>query len=172
MKLIAVLWLTLLLPALAVAQEVEREAIPEGLRDDPALEEQQAEEDAQVRGLLTVDGTEVDLDSLRWESRLVVILAESPNHPDFRRQLAFLEERAEEMIERDVIVVVDTDPNSNSEVRRMLRPRGFMLAIIGKDGEVKQRKPSPWSAREIAHAIDKFPLRREEMLDSRPSGRD
>ena len=37
MKLIAILWLTLLVPAFAAAQEIERESIPEGLRDDPAL---------------------------------------------------------------------------------------------------------------------------------------
>jgi hypothetical protein len=33
------------------------------------------------------------------------------------------------------------------------------------------RKPQPWSVREITRAIDRFPLRRQEMLERRPSGR-
>lgn len=35
--------------------------------------------------------------------------------------------------------------------------------IIDKDGQVKARKPLPWDAREITRAIDKFPLRRQEI---------
>jgi hypothetical protein len=46
-----------------------------------------------------------------------------------------------------------------------------MLAIIDKDGEVKVRRPSPRDGREIVQAIDKFPLRREEILEQMPSGR-
>ncbi|HBU14399.1 MAG TPA: methylmalonyl-CoA epimerase, partial [Gemmobacter sp.] len=30
------------------------------------------------------------------------------------------------------------------------------------------RKPLPWDLREITRAIDKFPLRRQEMLDQHP----
>lgn len=40
-----------------------------------------------------------------------------------------------------------------------------MLAIIDKDGGVKQRKPLPWSVREISRAIDKMPTRQQEIQD-------
>jgi hypothetical protein len=43
--------------------------------------------------------------------------------------------------------------------------------LIDKDGEAKLRKPLPWDVREITHAIDKFPLRRQEMRERLPSGR-
>jgi hypothetical protein len=42
---------------------------------------------------------------------------------------------------------------------------------MDKDGEVKRRNPAPWGVREITHAIDRFPLRRQEMLERRPAGR-
>lgn len=64
---------------------------------------------------------------------------------------------------RDVVVIVDTDPDAKSELRTKLRPRGFMMVIVGKDGGVKLRKPSPWTVREITRQIDKMPLRQEEI---------
>ena len=35
--------------------------------------------------------------------------------------------------------------------------------LIGKDGQVKLRKPSPWNIREIARVIDKMPIRQQEI---------
>ena len=52
-----------------------------------------------------------------------------------------------------------------SELRKELRPRGFGLVLLGKDGQVKLRKPSPWDVREITHAIDKWPIRLKEIRD-------
>jgi hypothetical protein len=66
---------------------------------------------------------------------------------------------------RDVVIITDTDPAARSAVRTQLRPRGFMLAVIDKDGQVKQRKPLPWSVREISRAIDKMPTRQQEIQD-------
>ena len=34
---------------------------------------------------------------------------------------------------------------------------------LDKDGQVKQRRPLPWDVREISRAIDKLPLRRQEI---------
>ena len=69
--------------------------------------------------------------------------------------------------ERDVVVLTDTDPNAKSELRLKLRPRGFMLAIIGKDGGVKLRKPFPWDVREITRSIDKMPMRKRELREKK-----
>ena len=68
---------------------------------------------------------------------------------------------------RDVVVFVDTDPKARSALRKKLRPRGFMLAIIGKDGQIKLRKPLPWDVRELTRSIDKMPLRRQEIDEAR-----
>ena len=64
---------------------------------------------------------------------------------------------------RDVVVVADSDPADATVWRQRLKPNGFSLLVIDKDGQVKQRKPSPWDVREIVRAIDKFPLRRQEI---------
>ena len=50
-----------------------------------------------------------------------------------------------------------------SALRERLRPRDFMLVVMGKDGEIELRKPNPWPGREISRSIDKMPLRQQEI---------
>jgi protein-L-isoaspartate O-methyltransferase len=70
-----------------------------------------------------------------------------------------------ELAEQDAIILTDTNPSLKSALREQLRPRGFMLVLIGKDGGVKLRKPFPWNVREISRVIDKMPMRRQEIND-------
>jgi len=42
-----------------------------------------------------------------------------------------------------------------------------MLVLMDKDGQIAQRKPFPWTVREISRAIDKMPLRQEELRTRR-----
>ncbi|KAA9009918.1 DUF4174 domain-containing protein [Histidinibacterium aquaticum] len=113
------------------------------------------------------DAAEISLDDFMWEARPIVVFADSPNDPNFRRQMQLIENRPEDLAERDVLVVTDTDPSAESDIRQRLRPRGFMLALIGKDGQVKLRKPLPWDVRELSRSIDKMPLRQQEIDDRR-----
>lgn len=113
------------------------------------------------------DAVEVDLDDFRWRARPVVVFADSPFDPNFQRQMDLLTARVEDLVERDVVLIADTDPEGRSEIRLRLRPRGFMLALVGKDGEVKLRKPLPWDVRELTRSIDKAPLRQQEVEDRR-----
>ena len=69
--------------------------------------------------------------------------------------------------ERDIVVLVDTNPSIPSLLRKKLRPHGFAFILIGKDGQVKLRKPSPWNIREIARVIDKMPIRQQEITRKR-----
>ena len=110
-----------------------------------------------------LDGTEVDLEAFQWIARPVVVFADTPADPRFREQIELLQARTEALVDRDVVVIVDTDPAARSALRRALRPRGFMLALLGKDGGVKLRKPLPWDVREISRSIDKMPLRKQEV---------
>ena len=116
---------------------------------------------------VVLSAVDVDLDDFLWVARPIVVFADTPADPAFQQQVKFLAARMDALAERDVVVLTDTDPDALSEVRRKLRPRGFMLAILGKDGGVKLRKPFPWDVREITHAIDKFPLRKQELRDAR-----
>ncbi|MEL7279747.1 MAG: DUF4174 domain-containing protein [Pseudomonadota bacterium] len=116
---------------------------------------------------IVLPGEAVDLDSLIWEKRPVIVFADSPNDPRFIQQMEFINDRLEELHERDVIVLTDTAKGEDTELRRKLRPRGFMLTMIGKDGTVYLRKPLPWDVREISRVIDKMPMRQQEIRDRR-----
>lgn len=118
----------------------------------------------------TVDAQDVTLADLEWLARPVIVFADSPNDPRFRQQLDLLAARPDDLAERDVIILTDTDPDARSDLRTQLRPRGFMLVIMGKDGQVELRKPAPWDVREITRTIDKMPLRRQEIEDNRNAG--
>ena len=115
-------------------------------------------------GLQPVDAAGLDLKQFIWTNRVLVIFADSPADPALQQQLRLFSADPEPLRLRDVVVVTDTDPANSSPARKQLRPRGFSLVWVDKDGEVRLRKASPWSVREVAQAIDKTPLRREEML--------
>ena len=112
------------------------------------------------------DASEVDLAELLWIARPVVVFANTARDPNFIEQMEEIMARMDQLVERDVIVVTDTDPEARSDLRVKLRPRGFSMVLIGKDGQVKLRKPLPWSVREISRSIDKMPMRRRERHGS------
>ena len=116
---------------------------------------------------LFIEGDVEDLSQFVWEKRPVIVFADSPDDPNFGQQIEFLEARAEELLDRDVVVLTDTDPSGDSALRTKLRPRGFMLVLIGKDGGVKLRKPIPWDVRQLMRAIDSMPMRQREIRERR-----
>lgn len=118
-----------------------------------------------------VPASEVVLADLLFLKRVVVVFADSPNDPNYIRQMELLARDNADLVERDAIIVTDTSPAEPSELRRSLRPRGFSLVILDKDGKTALRKPLPWDTREITHAIDKFPSRIIEVQERNPSGR-
>jgi hypothetical protein len=113
------------------------------------------------------EAAEVTLADLLYVARPVIVFADSPNQPQFRQQMRLFEADMSAFDLRDVIVIVDTDPAARSAIRQELRPRGFNLILIDKDGRVNLRKPEPWDVREISRQIDKMPLRQQEIRDGR-----
>lgn len=112
------------------------------------------------------DSERISLDDFQWIARPIVVFADTEADPRFIEQMELLTAQLDELAERDVVIITDTDPSARSDIRRQLRPRGFMLALLGKDGGVKLRKPSPWSVRELSRSIDKMPLRQQEIRDA------
>ena len=110
---------------------------------------------------------EVHIDDFRWIARPVIVFGDSEYDPRFVQQMALIEALPEELAERDVVVITDTDPAAKSEARTEYRPRSFMMVLVGKDGSVYLRKPFPWDVRELSRSIDKMPLRQQEMRDRR-----
>ena len=113
--------------------------------------------------LPVVPAAEVEPAEFLWQARPLVVFADTAADPDFDTQLAQLRRDPAPLLARDVVVVTDTDPAAASVWRRQLRPEGFTVVLMDKDGQIKQRMPSPRSVREISRAIDKFPLRRREI---------
>ena len=116
-----------------------------------------------VPGLQILQADSIDLNDFLWVARPLIVFADSPADPRFSEQLELIERRPTPLLERDVVVILDSDRSSESALRTQLRPRGFMLVIMGKDGEVELRKPAPWNVREITRTIDKMPLRQQEI---------
>lgn len=108
-----------------------------------------------------------DLSEFLWINRVLVVFADTPADPRFQKQISMLQEGRAMMETRDVVVLTDTDPAARSPARKKLRPRGFQLVWVDKDGVVKLRKPFPWSVRELSASIDKTPMRDQEVRDRR-----
>lgn len=102
------------------------------------------------------------LKDMLWVARPVVVFADNPNDPRFAQQMQMLEQRIDDMAARDVVILTDTDPDAGGPLRRELRPSGFGLVLIDRDGSIVQRRPSPTTAREIINLIDRLPSRRQE----------
>jgi uncharacterized protein DUF4174 len=100
-----------------------------------------------------------------WLKRPLVIFADSENDPRFRLQMEKLAQDPSQLEERDVVVLIDTDPAANGPLRQKLHPRDFMLILFSKDGKIALRKPTPWSVRELSRAIDKMPIRLDELAE-------
>ena len=118
---------------------------------------------AAVLAVLPADA--LDPGQYLWKNRLVVVFADTDADPAFAEQMRFMADDPGALSERNVLVVTDTAPAPPSPLRAKLRPHGFSLVWIDKDGAVKLRKASPWTVREITHAIDKTPLRLQEVQD-------
>lgn len=131
---------------------------------DPSLPVEDMEEQ------VILEAVDVDLDAFRWIKRPVVVFADSPADPAYVQQMQLLTRELDAVKDRDIIIITDTDPAAQTALRTKLRPRGFMLALIGKDGQVKLRKPLPWSVRELSRTIDKMPMRQQEIRDRRGDG--
>jgi len=118
-----------------------------------------------------VPASEIVLADLLYVKRPVVVFADSPNDQSFIRQMELFARDPDGLTALDVVVIIDTDPANLTELRRKLRPRGFSLVIVDKDGKTTLRKPLPWDVREIRNAIDKFPTAMIEELERFPAGR-
>ena len=135
---------------------------------DPAAEAAQSVIERWEAAPTTIfDAAEIDPAELEWVLRPLVVFADTPNDPRFRQQIDLQMADIDLLAERDVIVITDTDPAAMTPLRTQLRPRGYMMALIAKDGRVALRKPSPWSVRELSRSIDKMPLRQQEIRDRR-----
>ncbi len=140
--------------AIAVDTESEAEAV---------LEQEVVEEQVVVDPLEPRSAEGLTLDDFLWVARPIVVFADTPADPRFIEQMELLTQRPEALLERNVVIIVDTDPDARSAIRLALRPRGFSMVILDVDGTIGLRRPGPRDVREIIRAIDNFQMRQEEL---------
>ena len=122
-----------------------------------------------------------DLDTLRDERRPLVVFAANAQDPRAVQQLATAQRDADGFAEREItLVVVYEDGAAFAGARQLsvkdsaaLRDRfarnrkgatdGFTALLIGKDGQVKLRRPSVVTAAQLMRLIDRMPMRQQEM---------
>ena len=104
---------------------------------------------------ITYVETNTDIKDLIWEKRPVLVFSNSHLDPNLKQQIEMFGSDPDALSSRDVKVFVDDKPEPNSDLRKRFRPKGFLIILIGKDGQIKLRKNSPWSARELTRIIDK-----------------
>ena len=124
------------------------------------------------------DNVLTDLDSLRWQNRVILVFA---REPQASRAVANLEEFAAGIEERDIVwfVLDDVGLRGNYDgalgesMREGIMDRYFTPAptdpcvlLIGKDGGVKSRT-SDLDLEATFGLIDQMPMRRQEMRRQR-----
>lgn len=107
------------------------------------------------------------LEQYQWTARPVIVFADAPQDPRLVRQLREFDENPDLLEERDVVVIVDAEPPASraeaSPLRARFRPHGFNVLVIGKDGQIKLRRPNVVTAAQLARLIDRMPMRQQEM---------
>jgi hypothetical protein len=120
---------------------------------------------------------DLDLDSLRWKNRVLVILSPTESDLSFQLQKQELASSSEGVLERDLMILeilehgesrVGNQILSGKSVQDIRKRLGvhtgpFQVLLIGKDGGVKLRSSEPVSMKDLFGLIDSMPMRRQEM---------
>lgn len=188
--LIALMVLPRLLGLIFAALDDEPAAVVEPpVRHAPAPGTREAREgaDAGAGGVAKTPAKEVRLEDLivmvddsapdplapfRWKKRVLVLFAPTPEDPRLKRQLDLLSESPELLAERDVVIVIDADPERPGRLREIFRPVDFAFVLVDKAGELALRKPVPWGVDELADFIDSLPIRQQEIAEARKARRE
>lgn len=116
------------------------------------------------------------LAQLRDRFRPLLLFAPTPDDPGLRAQLTRLHDDAAGLAERDVLLIAlpynnpsSTDttltPADAEAARRRfgIAPTEFIVLLIGKDGGEKLRAHKPISFSKLREAIDRMPMRQQEL---------
>jgi hypothetical protein len=107
------------------------------------------------------------LAQMRWERRVLIVAAPSPQDPELDEQRRILDNWTAKRDERDLTVVeivgdqVRGAGDSAPALHRKFRlPATFTAILIGKDGGEKLRSAHPFPAVVLERTIDAMPMRR------------
>jgi hypothetical protein len=95
-----------------------------------------------------------------WQRRVIVLLGEK-NIPDVRKQAVILQKGEGKLKEREVDILAEQRPNGLLH-KRFGHGEGFLVILLGKDGEEKLRSLKPVAMDRLTKLIDDMPMRQEE----------
>jgi hypothetical protein len=118
-----------------------------------------------------------NLETYRWKNRILILFTPSTGFPDFLRQHQELRNHADEVRDRDLIVielfgeqkgVKGSSVLSEQSVRALrsryqVGPEEYRVILIGKDGTVKLASKTLVPAEQLFALIDSMPMRQQEM---------
>jgi hypothetical protein len=109
--------------------------------------------------------TPLDLAQHLWNERVLVLASTNSDSEEMRVMVARLEESAEGIKERKLVVYRVTN---NEELARKLKLSApFNLVLIGKDGTEKFRSSKPVEVEIIFQTIDAMPMRQREIREQK-----
>jgi len=120
---------------------------------------------------------DLDLDSLRWKNRVLVLFSPSESDASFQLQKQGLASSAQGVLDRDLMVLEIVEQGQSKAVNHLLSEKSvqdirkrlgvvggsFQVLLIGKDGGVKLRSSEPVSMKDLFGLIDSMPMRQQEM---------
>ena len=121
---------------------------------------------AQTPSLVPLNQT---LRESRGKKRVLLIIAPNAGQADFKTQKTLLAAHPQGLADRDLLVLEVLYDQLSAADRQALRQRvglelpGFCVALIGKDGGVKEKSQRPITPASLFDTVDKMPMRREEM---------
>lgn len=119
----------------------------------------------------------INLESHRWKSRLILLFAPSEDDPRYQSQVEQFYSEQEQVRDRDIILfellgkdrrgadgAVSPNQKTDSLWERFdVSETEFAFILLGKDGGVKLRSDGPVPPSEVFSLIDSMPMRQEEM---------
>ena len=105
----------------------------------------------------------------RGKQRVLLIAAPNAEQADFKTQKALLAAHSKELADRDFLVLeLFYDQLSAADRNYLMQRIGlklptFCVALIDKDGGVKEKSKLPMQPADLISTVDKMPMRREEM---------
>ena len=119
-------------------------------------------------------------DPYLWKYRPVLVFAPDAANVYFERQEEAVRSQPNAFRSRDIVVVYvvgdsvtqQFGPAPGADAAALRRKYGverneFHAILVGKDGGVKLKSPSPLSAARLSNVIDAMPMRQDEMRANR-----
>ena len=120
-----------------------------------------------------------NLESFKWENRVLLLKDSDYNSKELRAQLNLLQDHPEKLRDRDILIflvtndaVLDTKKKKTTlNSRQIVETYGLKdfqgLILIGKDGGIKLKESFIVDPKAIFTLIDSMPMRKSEMKPSK-----